>query len=290
MSLIGRAKMPNVSKTPPQSILEQNSNLLSVLAKFSNERHALYPVMIPDAKIAYIPMGKSAQTSCKSFIFEHRTGITWDEAKSFLYRYAQDIIQYCESSDPTIKRLLMRIDQNKNSEHGMHNIHNFIGSNIEAYKKIPELGPDFTSFAIIRNPVERMQSIYRFFVHVEKEFEKVDTSKTNLPIFPTFEEFLENIDRYESISTSLPGHLLPQSKAYGPDPSIFTHIIPLENINRFYQHINKRCGKLVNSYKENSSDNFAHTNQQLSKKSLGIIRERYALDFSYYESFRDSSH
>lgn len=275
--------------------------LLVRMNEFMEEAGKGFPILLPTRKLAYIPVGKVGQTTCKEFLFEQRTAIPWSEAKLILYTHKEFILyRYGEKNGEiefrnkrhSIALILAKIQEFNNPSPQITNINPFVRIDAQHYTPYETLRGSFSnfhSFALIRNPLDRFRSNYKYFVFVRQEFEKLNTSEIGLNPYPSIEEFIQNIEAYEIISQEgngtfgLSGHLGFQCVNLGTDPKLFTNLYRLEKISSFFAAVNDICQSSIQPLHSNVSLNIQEEQLAVSKKSTQYIQDRYTDDFKFYE-------
>jgi hypothetical protein len=132
----------------------------------------------------------------------------------------------------------------------------------------------FYSFAIVRNPLHRMISEYKWAIH-----------KTNLPDHVkkySFSEFVEYAQaKYQEDENFLAGHLKPQHRFTGVKISkVFKYERGLSNIiKEVFRDVGLRINGNVSIPVINKSDD---VQVKLADRDIGIIKTMYAEDFARF--------
>ncbi|WP_262692302.1 sulfotransferase family protein [Kordiimonas aestuarii] len=90
--------------------------------------------------------------------------------------------------------------------------------------KLPVDYADWFRFLVVRDPISRLRSYYRFNLvftdDLSKEVGKRE-SFMGLRLQPTYDQFLKNLHRYRQVFPTLRAHTNPLSDIAGDDPSVY---------------------------------------------------------------------
>lgn len=120
---------------------------------------------------------------------------------------------------------------------------------------------DFT-FAVIRNPYARAQSLYKHLNRVSVDFKKNKIS---------FEDFIFDEDRYENTA------LKPQSTWFGKKDNV--HIIRFENFNDEFKYIIKMLNRKDGLPRKNASSKPRHDRVEYTSEMKKFLYNKTKEDF-----------
>ncbi|WP_209509861.1 MULTISPECIES: sulfotransferase family 2 domain-containing protein [unclassified Ruegeria] len=125
------------------------------------------------------------------------------------------------------------------------NIHEQDGYRTQIFSKavVPE---GYTTFTLVRDPVARIRSAWRDKVH-RNQFrwrnEEMDIENEDLPLDPTFGEFIDHFNEYRAVSRPVRVHTTPYSWHLGNDISLFDHVFRLEAVEEMNAFLSNRLGR-----------------------------------------------
>lgn len=202
-------------------------------------------------KISYYSVPKCACTSVKSMFFEIENG--------FEFR-------------------LFRVNGT------VRHIHNFY--NTLPFPKASQLDrDDHYRFAIIRDPVSRLLSCYSNRVVAHKELKPgllpQEALDSGLYPDPSLSDFIENLEGYRKYSNSIRHHSNPLTFFLGDDPSYFSKLFTLGELDEMVQTVGSMTGKpLKLSHQQKGGPKLSKND--LSEREIKKLQDFYAQD---YESF-----
>jgi hypothetical protein len=111
-------------------------------------------------------------------------------------------------------------------------IHDHIPS--DAFEPLEVQKSHYFKFAILRDPIDRFLSAYQNrvvdFGELSAEHIASHPELEGLPLSPTISEFVENLERYRSISPSIRHHTEPQHVFIGSDLSYYDRVFRFEEV------------------------------------------------------------
>jgi hypothetical protein len=210
------------------------------------------PVILPQQRIAYFPVPKSACTSIKSLFFQIENGVPF--------------------------RPLVRHGQ-------MFHIHNFYGT--VPFGRVDQ-GPleGFWRFAIYRDPIARFLSCYSNRVLHHRELSEKALSaqarKAGAIPDPDLETFVERIEIYREFSASIRHHCAPQISFLGRDPGYFHRIFPMDGLERMLVELNQRTGRTLQlPHEQRGGPKLSPA--ELSANARAQLEQIYRPDFRWRE-------
>ena len=148
--------------------------------------------------------------------------------------------------------------------------------------------PDFESYEkvlFIRNPYERLLSVYNFGTSCGKLKEFFNACGTYRPRIESFEDFVTKLPKFFEYEPILDGcHLSPQHLYYEPE----CMIIRFENLQEDFKQFKNKYGISQDLPHQMACQKKSH---DLSDKSIQIINEIYDKDFNIfnYSKINDNS-
>ena len=160
-------------------------------------------VLIPELGLCYFPVPKVANTSIKHLVYEieHGGPFRFDAASPDAPKHIHQ-----EYKTP----IFSKVDKNP----------------LEGYLR----------FAVIRDPVQRLLSVWRNRVahHFELSAPKVDIdalAKRGLTENPSLDEFVDKLELYREVQASIRMHSAPLVDFLGEDPAYFHHLFRMEELH-----------------------------------------------------------
>jgi hypothetical protein len=154
----------------------------------------------------------------------------------------------------------------------------------ETLIKEENIPPDAIKFCIVRDPVERFISVYKSLVLYGRYVTSKDVG---------IDEFIKIIDLDKSTLKdwtdvsdiewrAVKFHFLPQVQFYGTDPTIFTHIFNIKQMEEVKQLLEQHSGITLPSLQANWSRKIEIS---LTESQIDWIKKRYARDYEFYKKW-----
>ncbi|MEK8016659.1 MAG: glycosyltransferase, partial [Candidatus Parabeggiatoa sp.] len=213
------------------------------------ERQELIPLF--KAKILYTFIPKIACTSIKHLIFE------------------------CERGTPYVekKKLVSGI-------HGFYQTWREITTNYV-------YSDNWLKVLIVREPLQRLVSCYKNRVLFHKDLLKSADrlSKVGLPVNPSWEVFIDNFERYRSLSQSINHHSAPIVDFAGYNPDFYDLILNISELDKLLSVVSDRMGKNVNKIPHEQTGGSKIDIGEISEKAKEKIQKFYAQDYDIYGKY-----
>jgi hypothetical protein len=142
--------------------------------------------------------------------------------------------------------------------------------------------------AVVRDPLQRFLSCYsnRVMFHRELSWAHIsaDMQKAGAVPNPTLDQFIERLDLYREASDSIRHHCDPMIQFLGGDPSYFTRIFSIKQMDLFTKRVQKITGSMVvpGHSQAGGKKLFVRDLAQAQRKKL---REFYEEDYDIYGGF-----
>ncbi|WP_413662457.1 sulfotransferase family 2 domain-containing protein [Microbulbifer sp. CNSA002] len=194
-------------------------------------------------RFAYVPIPKNACTSIKEFIFELDNGERFEPYES------------------EGKKIW---------------IHDYF---LTKKQKLEDLGPDFFSFAVVRDPVERFISAYnnRVGQHNELSSDMLGDAASDLPRSPGLGQFIDDFTRYFHRSNSISHHFGVQA-GHIPNPGKLTKIYFISELKSLSSDLSDLVGASVTLKREQVGGKRI-TIRDLSRSQLKVLIDFYERDY-----------
>lgn len=146
----------------------------------------------------------------------------------------------------------------------------------------------FFRVALVRDPVDRFLSAYgnRVMHHRELSVQKAGEALTQLDLAPTpdLDLFVDRYEDYLQAHPSILFHTRPMVDFLGPDPSYFSRLYTLRQMDAFAADISERTGRdLVIGRHQTGGPKLAR--QDLTKARLDKVKSLYEKDYASYGSY-----
>lgn len=155
--------------------------------KMGFERYQIHQIYLQNINLIYIPIPKNACTSLK---------------------HEMHFLEYEEPYDSSIKQ-----------KYGYQNLHDFYNKRDDVFTSVRSLekSSDAFRFAVVWDPVDRFLSCYGNRVLDLKDLHenKTELGKMNLPTEPNLNTFVEHLEEYRKVNSSIRHHTQPQSDFLG---------------------------------------------------------------------------
>ena len=216
------------------------------------ERQQLIPLF--KAKILYTFLPKCACTSIKHLIFECERGIPYVEKKKVGY--------------------------------GIH----------EFYKTWREITTNYVysdnwlKVLIVREPLQRLVSCYKNRVLFHKDLLKSADrlSKVSLPVNPSWEVFIDNFERYRSLSPSINHHSAPIVDFAGYNPDFYDLILNISELDKLLSVVSDRSHCHIEMPHKQIGGSEIDIGG-ISEKAKEKIHRFYAKDYDIYSKYFGSA-
>lgn len=119
------------------------------------------------------------------------------------------------------------------------------------------LSDGYHRFTVVRDPMQRLLSAWKDKVN-QKQFSRRpaeirDLRRAQLPLDPSFGEFIDNFDAYREISRPARIHATRYDWHLGPDLSVFDSVHQLEHMDVLMALFSERLGREVSMPRSNTS-------------------------------------
>jgi hypothetical protein len=109
---------------------------------------------------------------------------------------------------------------------------------------------NYTTIAVVRDPIKRLLSAYGNRVIERRVFEKTpevrrQLQQRGLSLVPELDEFVEQLETYSSVSPHLRAHILPQSTYVGAIWDRLAIKLPIEQVGTLPDLIHQKTGQRV---------------------------------------------
>jgi len=143
-------------------------------------------------------------------------------------------------------------------------------------------------FAVIRDPVDRILSCHSNRVMHYGELDSIaltdEDKELGVEARPSFELFIEHLDRYRQLSDKIKHHSLPMEKFLGNRADRYTRIFDSADLTELWEDLRQRVGTLpeVPHEQTGGADKKERT---ISKATLDRIYQIFANDYEAYGGF-----
>lgn len=179
------------------------------------------PILIPCCKLAYFPIPKIACTSIKHTLFEINNGF-------YLRKPDQE-------SPP----------KKKNRKCSIHAIYQTTKYSAEEHTGLNE----YKSFAVIRDPMQRILSAYSNRVLHHRALKKpavvAALIEKQLPPNPDINEFIMQLGKYRKVSGEILSHTRPLRYFLGKDLSRFDRIYTIQQMPELARYLSEIVGREI---------------------------------------------
>lgn len=209
-----------------------------------------------------------------------------------LRKYGLSIMLVPKGASTTIKHLAFEIENGRPFEPYMANsqkryIHQLYHSSLFKHgEKMVNWKRDV--FAVVRDPVERILSCHSNRVLHLGELDKITLTdediEAGLTERPSFEVFIEHLQRYRQLSDKIKHHSLPMVRFLGDKADRYTRIFDSADLSELWDDLRERVGHLpeVPHEQTGGGDDKVRT---MSKATLDMILRHYASDYDTYGDF-----
>ena len=109
-----------------------------------------------------------------------------------------------------------------------------------------DVPPNAWTFAVIRNPMQRLISCYKNRVRTGRGKKQLNNQRAKvqamgLSVEPTFDEFVTSLDAYRELSGDIRWHSDPLVNFLGNDAGFFDRIYTLNELDQLYADLNAKC-------------------------------------------------
>ncbi|RYD70914.1 MAG: hypothetical protein EOP84_25845, partial [Verrucomicrobiaceae bacterium] len=142
----------------------------------------------------------------------------------------------------------------------------------------------YSSFAIVRDPVERLLSAHRHRVMMRRDIEEARSEAENLglPIAPDLTTFVTHLDTYRSISWMVDHHVAPQRQWLPKKLDSVSILLPMQFVNHLPEILRKASGVDLQLPHVNDTGG-SRGIDQIDSKMRDLIKRYYSADVSLYE-------
>lgn len=189
----------------------------------------------------------------------------------------------------SVKQLLHALDHG--TPHSGGSIHNIYGTPAFGREQ-PAREPGELRIALVRDPIRRFVSAYRNRIHGHKEAAHWKLRKLGLPTdlkpFPELNEFVRELEDYQTRVPSLEHHTLPMVHFLGRDPGFYDHIFRMEEVPALEALLSERAGRQVTLPVTQTGGPQLGTDA-LGEEELGRLRDYYRADYAFLEALAPPS-
>ena len=156
------------------------------------------------------------------------------------------------------------------------------------FSDLPEAVENMHRVSLVRHPTDRMVSAYNNIVWKYRQFEKpalkAKLEAQRLDTLPGFEQFIQNLQQYQSASSFLWHHTLPLTDWLGSDARYWDKVYGFNELPQFFEDMNARMEtKIVPQHRQKSYPHMRHDKVQPSTETR--IAEIFASDLEIYGPF-----
>lgn len=220
--------------------------------------YQIHQICLPEQRLIYIPIPKNACTSIKQALHYIRFGELF-----------------------TIK------DEKYAAFKGLHDFYNKRPNAFTGMRRL-EKASDFTKFAVVRDPVERLISCYRNRVVDlgDLQSDAVALQKMNLSAEPDLNTFVLNLEKYRKASKSIEHHCRHQSSYLAGSISYLDHIYPIEQIDKLNEMLQSYSSdlKMLNRKSGGTEIDFSDLSQEALEYALLFYQKDYILLSKFYRA------
>lgn len=215
----------------------------------------VHQICLQDKKLIYIPIPKNACTSIKQALHQIEFGLVYDTTQLAHLPY-----------------------------YGMHDYYNKRPDAFTSTDRI-ELASDFTRFAVVRDPVERLISCYRNRVVDLEDLKENESSlkKVGLNAMPDINTFVLNLKEYRKANKNIEHHSRPQSAFLGGTLGYLDFVFPMEDLDGLQQFLKQFSPELTFLKRKSGGTKFSVSD--LSEDALEIAVQFYREDYKLLKEF-----
>lgn len=220
--------------------------------------YIVHKLDLPEQELIYIPIPKNACTSTKQVLHRMEFGREFDTHRSV--------------NDPYV------------------DIHDYYKKRAGAFTGVEKLSfaTDYTRFAILRDPVERLISCYRNRVIDLADLKQNPNSlqKYKLSDEPDLNTFVLNLKKYRKANKSIEHHSRPQSAFVGGTLSYFDSVFKIEDLDDLQLFLKQFSPELT--FLKRKTGGTKISVHELSEKAfrfaVRFYKEDYVLLRDYYSA------
>ncbi len=207
------------------------------------------------AKILYTPIPKCACSSVKHLIFECERGMSYNDKMTGNGKH---------------------IHQFYNTWNGITNKYLF--------------ADNWLKVLIVREPLQRLVSCYKNRVLFSKDlFKSADRlSKVGLPVNPSWEVFIDNFERYRSLSQSINHHSAPIVNFAGYNPDFYDLILNISELDKLLSVVSDRSHCHIEMPRKQTGGSEIDIGE-ISETAKEKIHRLYANDYEIYGKYFGSA-
>lgn len=142
---------------------------------------------------------------------------------------------------------------------------------------------------IVRNPLKRFLSAYQNRVHHHGELSQAKAGnrlkELDLKPDPSLDEFIDHLDLYRKAHSSIAHHTQPMTDFLGQDPTYFTHIYNMQQLEEMAADINAIMGTSVTLPHLQRTHRAKLQPDDLSETQRRKLRNFYAKDFEIFTDY-----
>ena len=150
--------------------------------------------------------------------------------------------------------------------------------------------PDYWRFAVVRDPVRRLMSVYTNRVVEMQDLHNCRSilrGQVDLPKDPDPDFFFSHLKAYMKASSIIRHHVLGAELFLGPKPMKFDRVYKTEELGTFAEDLSRITGQPVDLPHENRSDQRLRLDD-LKYGTVRAIRDLLETEYRYLSGFYDN--
>lgn len=217
--------------------------------------YQVHQIYLKNLALIYIPIPKNACTSLKH------------------------AMHYLEYSEP--------FDLSNYRDYGYQSLHDFYNKQSHAFTGVEGLKKksDAFRFAIVRDPADRFLSCYgnRVLELRDLHESKTDLDKMGLPVDPDLDTFVQQLEQYRRVNSSIRHHTRPQSNFLGGTLVYLDKIYSFDQMDSVQSMLKSYDNSLVMKKRKSGGPKFDL--RDLSSGSLQHLLEFYRNDYELLNDY-----
>ena len=144
-------------------------------------------------------------------------------------------------------------------------------------------------FCVMRDPVARIRSCYTSKVfpgmYVRDPDKRKRVEDASLPIAPTFDEFVDNLEGYRAANNIVRHHSQPLSHFLGRDPAVFDAIYGIKDMDALVDDVAARTGTDLKMRRLNKTRDQRRAKVTVTDANRDAINTHYAEDHAIFGAY-----